>query len=321
LTAANAAQYLAALGMSDPQSVAELGGGVSNTVLMVRMAEGRLVLKQSLSKLRVEQEWFSDPARIFREAEALRWLAPCLPPGSVPMILFDDGDNFIIAMSSAPAEAVTWKAQLLRGDIRPEIAGRIGELLAAIIRAGWRDAAWESRFGDQKVFDQLRLDPYYRSIARVHPELAEPIANLMRDSTARRVSMVHGDWSPKNFLVRGDEVMAIDFEVVHFGDPSFDVAFLLNHLALKAIARPVDTARYRAAASRFWESLAAGLPDGCEWLEEAALAHLGALMLARVDGKSPVEYLGVDSWPRVRNIARGLILSPPAKIAEVFNRL
>jgi len=321
LTAANAAQYLMDRGMPEPLAVDELGGGVSNTVLQIQMLEGRLVLKQSLPKLRVEQDWYSDPGRIFRESDGLRSLAPHLPPGSLPEVLFEDRENYTFAMSAAPPDAETWKSLLMRGEIRPEIAGRIGGMLAAIIRASWRDAAWEARFGDQTVFDQLRLDPYYRSTARVHPDLAPQFARLMRESAARRVSLVHGDWSPKNFLVSGGHAMAIDSEVIHFGDPAFDVAFLLNHLALKSVARPLDKAKYHAAALQFWESLAAGLPAGCGWLEEAALAHLGALMLARVDGKSPVEYLGADSRIGVRAIARGLILRPPASISEAFDRL
>ena len=248
LTTANAARYLAARGMPAPLAIDELGGGVSNTVLLVRMPESRLVLKQSLPKLRVEQDWFSDPGRIFRESEALSSLAPHLPAGSLPEVLFEDRENCMFAMSAAPADAETWKAQLMRGDVRLEIAGCIGGMMAAIVRASWRDAGWEARFGDQTVFDQLRLDPYYRSAARVHPDLGPQIDRLMRESGGRRVSLVHGDWSPKNFLVSSDGVMAIDFEVIHFGDPAFDAAFLLNHLALKSVARPMDGGKYRAAA-------------------------------------------------------------------------
>jgi 5-methylthioribose kinase len=321
LTAANTPAYLVARGMPQPRSVRELGGGVSNIVLLVETAECRFVLKQSLRKLRVEQDWFSDPDRIFRESAGLRCLAPHLPPGSLPEVLFEDRANYAFAMSAAPAEAETWKAQLMRGDIRPEIAGRIGGMLAAMIRATWRSAEWETRFGGQAVFDQLRLDPYYRSTARLHPGLAPHFARLMRDSAARRVSLVHGDWSPKNFLIRNDAVMAIDFEVIHFGDPAFDAAFLLNHLALKSFLRPKDKAGYRAAAAQFLESVRAGLPQECGWLEEAALAHLGALMLARVDGKSPAEYLGPALRMQVRAAARDLIERPAASVAEVFDRI
>jgi 5-methylthioribose kinase len=321
LTADNAPGYLRARGEPVPRAVRELGGGVSNIVLLVETDERPFVLKQSLRKLRVEQDWFSDPDRIFRESAGLRLLAPYLPPGSVPEVLFEDRDNYLFAMSAAPADAETWKAQLMRGEIRPEIAALIGGMLAAMLRASWRSAQWEDRFGDQAVFDQLRLDPYYRSTARRHPDLAPQFERLMRESAARRVSVVHGDWSPKNFLVRGDRVMAIDFEVIHFGDPSFDAAFLVNHLALKSFLRPTDRDAYRTAALQFMESLRAGLPEGCDWLDHATRAHLGALMLARVDGKSPAEYLDPALQVRVRAVARDLIVRPAASVAEVFDRI
>jgi len=283
-------------------NVRELGGGVSNTVLLVESGDRRIVLKQALAKLRVEQDWFADRSRIFRESLALRRLVPHVPPGSVPEVLFEDRDDFAFAMTACPGEP--WKTQLLRGEVRLDVAAKIGELLGAM----WRSPLGEDEFGDQTAFDQLRLDPYYRATARVHPDLAEAFDRLLRP---RRIALVHGDWSPKNFLVDGDRVVAIDFEVVHFGDPAFDIAFLLNHLALKSFLAP----RYWPAAERFLEALPAG------WPEERTIAHLGALMLARVDGKSPVEYLSEAQRVRVRSVARELILRPPDTVREVFNRI
>jgi 5-methylthioribose kinase len=226
----------------------------------------------------------------------------------LPTILFEDRENGLFAMSAAPDGAETWKAQLLRGDVQPAIAGRIGELLAAIVNCSWHSSAWEQQFGDRTVFDELRLDPYYRATAARHPDLAEHFARLIEP---RPLSLVHGDWSPKNFLVAGDAVMAIDFEVIHFGDPSFDSCFLMNHLVLKSFFNPHCQDAYRAAAIRFREALG-------DW---ATLDHLGALMLARVDGKSPAEYLTPALRDRVRLFARDLILKPAASIEEVFDRL
>jgi aminoglycoside phosphotransferase (APT) family kinase protein len=314
-------EYLVGRGFPAPRSVLELGGGISNTVLLVESDAGRMVWKQALGKLRVEQDWYSDPARIFRESGGLRLLAPHLPPDSLPEVLFEDRENFAFAMSAAPVEAETWKAQLMRGDVDCGIARSIGEMLAGMIGATWRSDDWEARFGDQTVFDQLRLDAYYRATALRHPDLAPSIVRLMEESAARRVSIVHGDWSPKNFLVSGGSLMAIDFEVIHFGDPAFDTAFLLNHLTLKSFARPQDRAHYRAAAQAFWDATRAGVPGNAGWLEPATLAHLGALMLARVDGKSPAEYLDADLRARVRETARGLIARPPASVDEVFERI
>lgn len=319
LTENNAAPYLAERGIvAADASVRELGGGVSNTVLLVESGAARLVLKQSLGRLRVAQEWLSDRARIFRESEALRRLAPLLAPDSVPAVLFEDRENFAFAMTAAPAHAQDWKSRLLRGECDPAVARTVGGLLAGMISATWMNPEWEQAFGDQTVFDQLRIDPYYRATAAVHPDLRPQFDRLIAESRERRVCLVHGDWSPKNFLVEGGRVMAIDFEVVHFGDPAFDTAFLLNHLLLKSIHRPANRADYANLARHFWDAVMNGIPTGARaWIETATIAHLGCLHLARADGKSPAEY--IKDRDEVRRRARALILEPPRRIQEVFS--
>jgi len=251
----------------------------------------------------------------------MRWLAPHLPPGSVPEILFEDRENCLFAMAAAPPAAETWKALLMRGEAGTPIAEAIARMLAAMVSASWRDPEAERLFGDQTVFDQLRLDPYYRTTASCHPGLRPQFDRLLHESAFRRVSLVHGDWSPKNFLVSSSGVMAIDFEVTHFGDPSFDSAFLLNHLLLKSFYRPQWGTQFARLAGRFWEVFCAGLPPGCDWIEPATLNHLGCLLLARIDGKSPAEYITEPALQgRVRQFARRLILSPPARVADVFEQ-
>lgn len=322
LSAANAEGYLAQRGLTrDAPRITELGGGVSNTVLLVEAGEKRFVLKQALGKLRVQDDWFSDRERVFRESAAMRRLAPHLPPGSVPEVLFEDRENGLFAMSAAPREAETWKALLMRGVFEAVVAETVGGMLASLVSASWRDPEAERAFGDQTVFDQLRLDPYYRTTALRHPDLRPQFERLMRESASRRVSLVHGDWSPKNFLVSSGAVAAIDFEVIHFGDPAFDSAFLLNHLLLKSFYRPEWRAEYARLAARFWEAYRAGLPADCGWIEAATLDHLGGLLLARIDGKSPAEYItGPELRERIRGFARRLMVSPPPRIADVFER-
>ena len=319
LHVSNAAGYLAGRGMPDDYKICELGGGVSNTVLLVEGGGERFVLKQALEKLRVKDDWFSDRRRIFRESAALRWLKPELTPGSVPEIRFEDRENFLFAMSAAAPGSQTWKAQLLRGCIDPEIAARIARMLAVICRASWRNRDCEALFGDQTVFDQLRIDPYYRTTAARHPDLKQNFQQVMDDSSARRFCLVHGDWSPKNFLVAGEQVMAIDFEVIHYGDPAFDSAFMLNHLLLKSFYRPQSSRRLAEVARVFWDTYSSALPREAEWIESATLRHLGCLLLARIDGKSPAEYLqDPELRERVRVFARALILDPPATVIGVF---
>lgn len=324
LTAQNARDYLRRFHGLDADSarVEELGGGVSNTVLLVEDGNRRLVLKQSLGKLRVAQDWYSDRARVLRESDAIEHLSTELPPGSLPTVLFHDRENFAFAMTAAPPGARTWKSLLLEGEVSPAIAQTIAGMLAAIIRVSRRHVEWQIRFGDQTVFDELRLDPYYRSTATRHPDLRSFFDDLITECSGRRESLVHGDWSPKNFLVAGGgAVMAIDFEVIHYGNPAFDAAFLLNHLLLKSFFKPAWAELYRVAAEQFWSTLFAEVPS-MNWLEASTIRQLGGLLLARIDGKSPVEYIRSETTQNaIRGFAKQLIHEPPGSVAEVFGRL
>ena len=315
LSAASVCDYLARRGI-ELRNAEELGGGVSNIVVLAETSCGRIVLKQSLEKLRVADEWLSDRGRIFREAEAMRVLRPLLPSGAVPEALFEDESRFLFAMSGAPAEAMPWKQRLMAGAASVEDGRRAAAILGRLIAGTWGSAEAAERFGDQTVFNQLRIDPYYRTTAARHPGLGKYFDALIETSAGRRVALVHGDFSPKNLLVWDDRMMAIDFEVIHYGDPSFDAAFLLNHLLIKS---NVCKGPVRECARAFWAALAGFIPAEASWFESATIAHLGGLLLARVDGKSPVEYVREEAMKnRLRGLAREMITSPPKRIEEIF---
>lgn len=298
-----------------------LGGGVSNHVLLAEAGALRCVVKQSLGRLRVAEEWLSRRDRIHRECDALRDVAPGLPAGAVPRVLFEDRESFVFGMEAAPADAQPWKAALMAGEVREELAEAAGRLLGAWISESAGRPEWCEKFGDLAVFGELRVDPYYRFTADRHPELRERFAALIHECLGRRVSLVHGDFSPKNLLVCGPGLMVIDWEVVHWGDPAFDAAFLSNHLLLKAVCVPGSAQKLASAAAAFWRALHAAAP-GLDWLEPAAMRHLGCLLLARVDGKSPAEYLRDESVKqKLRGAARDLILRPPLMAAEAFQRV
>lgn len=318
LTVSSAPSYLASRGF-DPASlkISELAGGVSNIVLLVEHPGGRLVLKQALPQLRVEQEWFSDMRRIFAECAALRAVAPLLPAGSVPEVLFEDEPFFAFAMTAAPAGAQSWKTQLLAGAADDRIASQVAAILGALIRNTWQSPEMAARFDNLQIFDELRLDPYYRRMQSIAPDLAPHFEMLIENCRKRRVSLVHGDWSPKNILAHDGRAIAIDFEVIHFGDPSFDAAFMLNHLLLKTFHGLPDT---RRLARVFWDRLTEEIPQA-PWFEQATLQHLAGLLLARMDGKSPAEYLRDPGLKeRVRRFGRKMIQDPPATVDEVWER-
>jgi hypothetical protein len=298
----------------------ELGGGVSSKVILVETPDSRSILKQSLEKLRVEREWLSDRNRILREAAAMRWVQDRIRGGRVPRILLEDSENFVIGMEAAPPGAEMWKTQLFRGVFDTRYAQATGTMLGSFISAGWNHPEARRLFGDQSVFHQLRIEPYYLFTAQTFPEFAPYLNALVERTAARTVSLVHGDWSPKNLLVTAGEVWAIDWEVVHFGDPSFDAAFLLNHLLLKSIAMSRHRASLLQLAEIFLAALTRALPPDALWIPEAALEHLPALLLARVEGKSPAEYLDDEMRGRARTLAHRLLHHPPATLREAFDQ-
>jgi len=255
-------------------------------------------------------EWLSSPARIFNEIEALRFLTQVLPPGVVPELRFEDPDHFLIGMTDLGSARDNWKLLLLEGRPDTELARTAGRILGTMHDASLRHAATLStgRLADWTVFDELRIDPYYRTIARVHPIVAEPVDRLIRSMReTNQKTFVHADFSPKNILVGPAAAMSlVDFETAHWGDPAFDLGFFLTHLILKTFRAmrlylPARDA-YLAMITEFWSAYRvafASLDDPVHF-ESRTLGHLAGCMLARVDGKSPVDYLNENDQDAVR---------------------
>ena len=324
LNCENVRDYLATCGLATDgreAQVRELGGGVSNTVLLVEwpgQPERRWVVKQSLEKLRVKDDWRSERSRIYREADSIQALRPALGDAALPEVVHVDRENFVFVMTAAPAGSVAWKQSLLEGKVDLAVARQAGTLLAKMIAASRADPQFKGWFEDRTVFDQLRIDPYYRTTARRHPDARGPLVALMAQSWNIQTALVHGDYSPKNMLVRDGNIFLIDFEVVHWGDPAFDAAFLLNHLLLKALFRREVAPSYFDAAREFWKGLAAGLGgEASRGFEALTLRHLGGLMLARIDGKSPVEYIqNEETKDRVRATAKQILRDQPQRLEQ-----
>jgi 5-methylthioribose kinase len=317
LTGAGVEDFLLAAGLLDaaaPVTVEELGGGISNVVLRVTAAERCMVVKQSLPKLRVRADWPFDQRRTLGERDCLTLLGR-LVPGAVPEMLYCDEASFTLVMSCVPPGGVLWKDDLLRGGPEPLAAGRAGELLGRIHRLAAGDEWARERFADQTVLVQGRTDPYHAAAAALHPELAPAIEAEVERMLATRRTLTLGDYSPKNIFVYPDRVVAIDFEVAHWGDPGFDVAFCLTHLALKAIR---FDERHLAGADSFWRAYCAeGADELCD--EEGLVRELGCLLLARIDGKSPVEYIEDEATKDVvRALAARLIAGPARTVPEAL---
>jgi 5-methylthioribose kinase len=295
-----------------------LVGGVSNrTVWIGRMGGQSLVLKQGLGKLRVESEWSCSPERVAREALGMRWLAQLLPPGTVPQFLFEDRENHLLAMTAVPEPHWNWKTVLMEGHVDSTHFEQFGALLAAIHWGGFeRRAEVAAPFGDTSFFEALRLEPYYEYTAGRVPAAAAFLGDLIRETRRTKLTLVHGDYSPKNILVHGGRLVLIDHEVIHFGDPAFDVGFSLAHLLSKAHHLSEFREKFAAAAQLYWRQYINAIPDG-EWagrIEGRAVRHALGCLLARVDGKSPLEYLTPRERMLQRHVVLNLMAAPPGTV-------
>ncbi|MFZ0760794.1 MAG: aminoglycoside phosphotransferase family protein [Candidatus Sulfotelmatobacter sp.] len=300
----------------------KLPGGVSNRTVRVSRAGGRgWVLKQALAKLRVQLDWFSSPERIEVEAKALRWLNHSAPRGTTPAFIFEDLANHLMGMEAIPEENQNWKSALLSGQIVSTYFEQFGLLLGTIHRRSSEDEAEVSRtFADTTYFESLRLQPYYIYTAQKTAASARFLNALAQETLHHKHSLVHGDFSPKNTLIYQNQLILLDYEVVHFGDPAFDVGFALTHFLSKAHHLPRERARLASAAALFWQAYRKEIA-GLNWagaVEPRVARHTLGCLLARVAGKSPLEYLTAEEMARQREIVLSLIVSPPTCVLDLI---
>jgi aminoglycoside phosphotransferase (APT) family kinase protein len=315
--------YLERSGQIDPGEpivVRVLAGGVSNRTVLVERASGEAwVLKQALAKLRVAVDWFSSPERIHHEALGLRWLAQLAPPETTVPLVFEDQQRHILAMGAVPQPHENWKAMLLRGALELDHVAQFARLLGTIHAAAAGRADVAAAFDDRSFFESLRVEPYYAYTSRQTPAAASFYAELIAATRARRLTLVHGDYSPKNVLVYHDQLVLLDHEVIHFGDPAFDLGFALTHLLSKAHHLPLQRAAFAGAARYFWQIYYETLGE-VEWraeLDDWAVRHTLGCLLARVAGRSPLEYLDAAERARQQAAAVTLMLRPPGTVDQL----
>jgi len=313
---------LARLGLVEAgeQPVVEpLAGGVSSDISRVDARGGTFCVKRALAKLKVAADWQAPVARNHSEAEWLR-VAGGIVPEAVPRLVAEDASAGLFAMEWLPPEAYpVWKMQLRDGFVDLPFAHEVGRRMARIhaATAGREDIA--ARFANDAIFHSIRLEPYLLATAARHPRCAAALERLAAVTAGTRHALVHGDVSPKNILAGPRGPVFLDAECAWYGDPAFDLAFCLNHLLLKCVWRP----RWRLAYLRAFGGLASTYLGHVDWepraaLEARAAALLPGLTLARIDGKSPVEYIIHEpDRVRVRETVVPLLYAPPRTLAAV----
>ncbi len=294
-----------------------LTGGVSSVIALAHTARGPVCVKRALPRLKVSAEWFA-PVERNRAEVAWMKIAAKVVPHAVPRILGEDAQAMAFAMAWLdPQRYPVWKAQLRDGVVDVATARAVGDVVGAVHRATAGDAGIAREFAYDDAFHAIRLEPYLEASARAHPDHASALRKLIAVTAATKRVLVHGDVSPKNVLVGSEGPVLLDAECAWYGDPAFDLAFCLNHLLLKCRWRPVSANAFLAC----FDALAESYLEHVDWeprveLERRTAHLLAGLMLGRIDGKSPVEYLTTaPDRDRVRQFALRHLAAPVARLA------
>ncbi|MGB7303836.1 MAG: aminoglycoside phosphotransferase family protein [Burkholderiaceae bacterium] len=308
--------------VTDIQAIKALTGGVSSDIAVVELKHRSICIKCSLDQLRVDAAWFA-PVR--RNLAEYRWIefAAGVVPTAVPELLGRSSQSNGFAMAFVdPSQAWNYKNGLLSGQADQGEAAAIGDIIGQIHAASATPDFDSGRFNNAADFYALRLEPYLTYTADQHPQVAPQLKLLARHYDQARLALVHGDLSPKNVLIGANGPIVLDAECASFGDPAFDIAFFSNHLALKSFHIKGAHGKLLQAMQQFFQAYQPHVNwEPIAKMEEKTCALLPALMLARVDGKSPVEYLDTNTRRKVRTVAVEMLSKPVRSIVQLVDRL
>jgi len=296
-----------------------LDGGVSSDISVFDTPDGPICIKRALSKLKVAADWRAPVERNHYEAEWMRVVGK-IDARLVPKLLGEDREHGWFAMEYLPpAQYPLWKAQLRDGEIDPAFAAQVGAAVVRIHSATAGRAEIAKRFATDHIFFPIRLEAYLLAAAEKHPDHASALRALVEVTGRTKRALVHGDVSPKNILRGPTGPVFLDAECAWYGDPAFDLAFCLNHMLLKCLWRPQHARAYLQSFDALYQSYLQGVDwEPATQIEERTARLLPGLFLARVDGKSPVEYITEEAVKqRVRKVALPLLQTPPTRLAQV----
>jgi len=318
-------ELLVSLGLAssgDEPAIKRLTGGVASDIASVDLDNRTVVVKFALEKLRVSEDWHAPVDR--NRAEYL-WLefAGLTVPSSAPQLFGRDAELNGFAMEMLQGEdCYLWKTALLARHSTSGEAEKVGRAIGKIHAASSVPAFDASSFQNQQDFYDLRVEPYLVFTSSRYPDLQQNFQALIEELQGNSSVLIHGDVSPKNILFRAGQPVLLDAECATMGDPAFDVAFCLNHLLLKSFHMADMADELLAELRGFWAAYVTNVTwEDSLQLESRVCRLLPALMLSRIDGKSPVEYLSNLSKDRIREFTLPVLATPPRDLDEMVNRV
>ncbi len=300
-------------------SLTPLTGGIASDIWKVDLPSRTLCIKRALHRLKVKADWFVPIERNLYEWSYLE-IADRAAPGSAPRLVARDTKAYLFVMEYLePERYPLWKHQLRDGIADATFAADVGRRLVTIHSYTAARPEISGQFPTDAIFYASRMESYLEATARAYPDLEPRIMPLIQATMHTKRVLVHGDVSPKNILNGPRGPVLLDPECAFYGDPAFDLAFCLNHLLLKCLWNPSAREGY----FRCFESLKDTYLSAVDWepvadMEARTARLLPGLFLARIDGKSPAEYITTEeAKDMVRRTARPLLLHPVDALSEV----
>ncbi len=290
-------------------NVEPLKGGVSCEIYKVDTTTNSYCIKKALKKLRVEKDWYADPIRSYYEYLWLKKTKKILPSSIPEVISYNRMKNYLIIEYLNMSRYSNLKEDLLKGKVDLDNLNKIAKKLLYIhknLKSNYNKKIFQTHNFN---FIKLRINPYLLELNKTYPELKKYInetVNLLRNN---QHTVIHADFTPKNILVSKNKQIILDAETANYGDPSFDIVSLINHLIIKLLFVNKNKKNFVLALKKIFNTYHSNVTwEEKQDIIKRSLTLLPLMMLARVDGKSPVEYIKNNNEKnKLRRIALDLI--------------
>ncbi len=312
-------KYLVEKGYLEVKQNAEikiLNAGFSSRIVSVELPNGLTwVIKQPLAKLRLDVDLFCSTERVHNEALGIKWLSELAPAGTIPALIFEDFSNNLLVMNAVPEPYSIWKTLFLTESLKPDHLIQYAKIIAAIHKNSFELSSNLSKiFYDRGFFESLVIEPYYIYTAAKIPAAAKFLNNLISETRNVRLCLVHGDYCPENILIHKDRLILVDQEVVHWGDPAFDLGFSLSHFLNKNYREDLIE-----GIRLYWKVYSSNLVDIFPASFEARIVkHILACLLARVTGPFKPEILSNEEKISQKNMILSMMAHPANSIEDLL---
>jgi 5-methylthioribose kinase len=266
----------------------------------------------------VQQDWYVPVIRNYYE---YMWYLEVdkIVPEITPKILYANEKPYFFVMEYYdPKKYPLWKNELFNLKLDNKFAKNFAIKLANIHNITFNNKTIANNFNTSELFEDLRINPYIRSTAILHNDVSEELLSIADNLYNTNLALVHGDISPKNILINNSQPIFLDAECAWYGDPAFDISFCLNHIILKSLVlesiQKELISYFNIISHNYLRNI---MSNDLEKYEKRIIALLSALMLSRIDGKSPVEYITSDKKKeKVRSFSKFILKNPINSLLE-----